>query len=77
MSICESCGMPMEKESDFGGESKDNKYCVHCTNEAGNLLPKETVRKNMINFFMKMKNTDQETAERFVDDHMSKMPAWK
>ncbi len=74
---CESCGMPMEKKEDFGGGKEGNRYCVHCTDAKGSLLPRETVRENMINFFMKMKQVGRGEAEKFVDSHMAEMPAWK
>jgi hypothetical protein len=31
--ICQSCGMPLEKEADYGTNadgSKSNEYCVYC-----------------------------------------------
>lgn len=69
--------MPMEDKEDFGAGDESNKYCVHCTDPEGKLKPRAEVREGMIQLFMKMRNTDRETAEKSVDEHMSKMPAWK
>lgn len=69
--------MPMEKKEDFGGGREDNKYCVHCTDEKGELFPRELVRENMIAFYMKMKSLSRQDAENFVDEYMESMPAWR
>ena len=74
---CESCGMPMKDLSQHGGGEINNPYCIYCADESGNLKPREQVREGMIGFFMKSENKSREEAERFVDEHMSKMPAWK
>jgi len=77
MKKCESCGMPMVKESDFGGGKKDNRYCRHCTYEDGNLLPRHVVRENMVKFAIKMRKMERPQAEEYVDKNMSEMPAWQ
>ncbi len=77
MKRCESCGMPMEKKDDFGGEKEGNKYCKHCTYPDGNLKPRHEVREGMIKFYMKMKHMPRAEAEKFVDEHMAGMPAWQ
>ncbi|MBD3209781.1 hypothetical protein GF318_00175 [Candidatus Micrarchaeota archaeon] len=74
---CESCGMPMMKQSDFGGAREDNRYCAHCTYENGNLKPRHEVREGMIAYFIKMKKLERKAAEEFVDRHMARMPAWQ
>jgi hypothetical protein len=75
--VCESCGMPMEKKDDFGAGNVENRYCVHCTDESGVLKSREEVRAGMVAFYMKMNGSGRENAERFVEEHMAKMPAWK
>jgi len=77
MKKCESCGMEMEAKEDFGGGKEDNKYCVYCTDKEGNLKSREEVREGMINFYMKSKGMEREAAEKFVDEYMKTMPAWK
>jgi hypothetical protein len=74
---CESCGMPMKDASHHGGKDVNNPYCVYCTDETGKLKSREEVRKGMIGFFMKSENKTREDAEKHVDEHMKKMPAWK
>ena len=75
--ICESCGMPMEKPSDFGGSDTKNKYCTHCTTSDGTLKSRTEVRDGMINFYINTMKKSRKEAEKFVDESMSKMPAWK
>ncbi|MFH1402641.1 MAG: zinc ribbon domain-containing protein [Candidatus Altiarchaeota archaeon] len=82
--ICESCGMPMEAPGDYGGGKVGGKYCVHCTDAKGNLLPRDKVRENLIKFLMSPAGEDnygekvekREDAEKIIDDVMSEMPAW-
>ena len=74
---CKSCGMPMEDASQHGGGDINNSYCVYCTDETGKLKSREKVREGMIGFFMKSEKRTREEAEKFIDEHMRKMPAWK
>ena len=74
---CKSCGMPMTDTSQHGGGDVNNPYCVYCTDDTGKLKSREDVREGMIVFFMKSENRSREEAEKFVDEHMRKMPAWK
>ncbi len=74
---CQSCGMPMDKPEDHGGGRPDNLYCKYCTDAQGNLLPRETVKQNMIQFYtQKMGKTPDEAAIE-VDKIMATMPAWQ
>lgn len=73
---CQSCGMPMATIDDHGGGRVDNLYCRHCTDQAGNLKPKEEVREGMINFYMQSMGKTREEAETAVDSHMAQMSAW-
>jgi hypothetical protein len=74
--FCGSCGMPLREKKDFGGGKLDNKYCVYCCDENGNLFPYETVLKNMANFIVKMNGISFDKAEKIARDNMDKMPAW-
>lgn len=67
----------MDKPEDHGGGKPDNLYCKYCTDPQGNLLPRETVRENMIKYHTQVLNKPQEEAESFVDEHMKTMPAWQ
>jgi hypothetical protein len=75
--ICESCGMPMKKAEDFGGQNMENKYCVHCTDDSGTLKPFDQKLKDMTGFIMRTSDLNHEKAEQMAKDTMSKMPAWK
>lgn len=67
----------MEKPDDYGGSNASNLYCKHCTDAQGNLLPRETVRQNMINFYNRTMGQAPEQAAAEVDKIMAKMPAWQ
>lgn len=77
MTNCQSCGMPMNAPADFGGGKTDNLYCRYCTDATGNLLPKEVVRQNMIQFYTQTVGKTSEEAMVEVDKIMGTMPAWK
>jgi hypothetical protein len=74
---CESCGMPMQDAKAHGGGDKNNPYCVYCTDQTGKLKSRQDVRKGMIHFYMAQMGRSREEAEKFVDGHMKKLPAWK
>lgn len=75
--VCESCGMPMERISDFGGGNTENKYCTYCTDEKGELKDFHTKFNEMIGFVVSRMNIDRSAAEKIVEENMAKMPAWK
>ena len=74
---CESCGMPMEKQADFGGRNSKNRYCVYCSDTRGALKPRDVVREHMITLFLRQRGGDRLTAERNIDAYMRRMPAWR
>lgn len=74
MNTCESCGMPMSKPEDHGGDSE--KYCKYCAPD-GKLRTREEVREGWIIATMKMEGISREDAEKKVDETMPKMPAWR
>lgn len=75
--ICESCGMPMRNQEDFGGGRLDNHYCVYCTDSDGNLKPYEEVLQNMKAFAIKTMGISETEALKMAQEGMSKLPAWK
>lgn len=77
MTNCQSCGMPMNAPADFGAGKTDNLYCRYCTDATGNLLPKEVVRQNMIQFYTQTVGKTPEEATVEVDKIMGTMMAWK
>ena len=74
---CQSCGMPMRQAKDHGGGEVDNPYCVYCTDQTGKLKSRQEIREGMIHFYMARMGKSRDEAERFVDEQMRKLPAWK
>ena len=70
---CISCACPLE--GDFTGPAED--YCKYCTDEEGNLLDRERIRKGVAGW---LKNLDpdisEEVALKRADHYMLSMPAW-
>ena len=76
---CISCGMPMEKKEDFSMQNTNKPYCVHCSDEKGNLLSYEEILENWSNFLIKIdkgKITKKEAVEQ-VKEKMKNLPAWQ
>ena len=67
----------MTKPEDFGGKNPENESCVYCSNPDGSLKTRNVVREGMIQFWMGREKLDRPAAEKAVDEHMAKMPAWK
>jgi hypothetical protein len=75
--MCESCGMPMRSAEDHGGGRADNPYCMHCTDEAGNLKSYAEALAGMTAFARQMMGVSEEEALKFAKEGMAKLPAWK
>lgn len=75
--VCQSCGMPMVRLEDHGGGRLDVHYCKYCTDAQGELKPREQVRQGMIDLMVTARRKSIEDAEKFVDNFMKKMPAWR
>jgi hypothetical protein len=69
--------MPMTEPEMYGGGDVENTCCCYCCDEAGNLKSREDVREGMTNFYMRHQGKSREEAEKFVDETMARMPAWK
>lgn len=67
----------MDKPEDHGGGDVNNPFCKYCTDEQGNLMPREQVRAKMIQFYIQKQGKTQEEAEKLTDQLMGTMPAWK
>ncbi len=74
---CESCGMPMRNQEDFGGGRLDNQYCAYCTGADGNLKPYEVVLENMKNFAVRTMGVSETEALKMAQEGMAKQPAWR
>jgi putative hemolysin len=75
--VCGSCGMPMRKPKHHGGGEVGNPYCVYCADETGKLKSHQEVREGMIHLCMAQMGKSRDEAEKFVDEEMGKLPAWK
>jgi len=67
----------MDKPEDHGGGDVNNPFCQYCTDEKGNLMPRDQVRAKMIQFHIQKQGKTQEEAEKLTDQLMGTMPAWK
>lgn len=74
---CESSGTPMPEAKDHGGGDVNNPFCVYCTDEAGKLKSRAEIREGMINLYTSRMGKPREEAEKFVDEQMNKLPAWR
>jgi hypothetical protein len=80
--ICQSCGMPLQKEGDFGtnsGGSKSEEYCFHCF-QNGKFLDEgitlqEKINKN-VKFAVQMGMSEQE-ARKMASNVLPKLKRWK
>ena len=71
MKHCQSCGMPLSAEL-----KRNETYCQYCSDESGNLYPKEVVLKGIVEWlksFSPDQNVDFETRASFF---LKSMPAW-
>ena len=75
--ICQSCGRPMKKPEDHGGGDINNPYCSECTDEQGHLKPRDVVKKNLIDYYISLKQCSWDEAETVVEEILKRMPAWK
>ena len=77
LQACESCGMRMGEAKHHGGGDVGNPCCVYCTDETGKLKSRAEIREGMINLYMSRMGKPREEAEKFVDQQMKKLPAWR
>ena len=68
---CHSCGMPLKKEKARGN------YCEYCSDENGNLHPKEQVKQGIAQWLSGWapEGTETDFAKR-AEHYMKAMPAW-
>ena len=74
--FCESCGMPLRKNEDFGGGKLDNKHCVHCCDDQGKLKSYDQVLLGMKQFMIQNMGVSEEESLISAKENMAKMPAW-
>jgi hypothetical protein len=79
--VCQSCGMPLQKEEDFGTNasgSKSEEYCFHCF-QNGKFLDEgitlqEKIDKN-VTFAVQMGMSEQE-ARKLASEVLPKLKRW-
>lgn len=81
--FCQSCGMPMEKEEDFGTERDGGKspdYCTYCYQQGA--FTADITMEEMIDFNLRFNENNgfplgtQEEARRGMLEYMPKMKRW-
>lgn len=82
---CESCGMPLMTDSDYGGQDKNNTWCKYCCNNDGTHRTYDEVLSRMSKFMFSQDGQQMsgiefkslEKARVAAKEYMAKMPAWK
>lgn len=77
MKICISCGMPMQKISDYPNGDTGKDYCVHCAHPDGSMQSFEEKKEAMAHFIFKTQGFDEKAAGEIAESNMKKLPAWK
>ena len=82
--FCQSCGMPMEKEEDFGTErygSRNEDYCCYCYKDSS--FTGDMTMEDMIRFNLKFNEENgnpfgtQEEAEKMMKSWFPTLKRWK
>ncbi len=72
--FCYSCAAPLSAP-EFKGPAED--YCKYCTDEAGNLRPKEEIKDGITRWLKSWQpDIDNTTATLRAEFMMQAMPAW-
>ena len=72
--FCHSCAAPLDSP-DFKGPAED--YCKHCTDEEGNLKPKEEIQRGLADWLRTWQpDVDDEKGLARAECYMKAMPAW-
>ncbi|MDD4300776.1 MAG: zinc ribbon domain-containing protein [Methanomicrobium sp.] len=80
--FCESCGMPMKEESEFGTEkdgSKSAKYCTYCFQNGVFIDPHLTKEDAVLKYAPMMAQNlgmPHEKAKIMVENYLSALPRW-
>lgn len=70
---CESCGMQINEKENI----EANKYCIHCTDDSGNLKSYDEVKEGMTQLAIKLLGVSPKKAKEVVERNMHNLPAWK
>jgi len=69
--------MPMETNEQHGAQNPNNRYCIHCTDMNGKLLPFEKKFEDLVKTAMDTRWMNREQAEKNALSQMAELPAWK
>lgn len=80
--VCQSCGMPMDKEELLGTHadgSKNNEYCTYCYQNGAFGNPDETLEQMIETCipFLKEEGMDEETARKHLGEVLPKLKRWQ
>jgi hypothetical protein len=68
--FCQSCGMPLP-------EAGNAVYCQYCTDDKGNLKPREAVREGIAAWLEQFSpNPGKVDFRKRADSYLNAMPAW-
>lgn len=72
--FCESCAAPLSAP-DFKGPAEQ--YCKYCTDEKGNLQPREVILGGITQWLQSWQpGITEEQAKTRAESYMQAMPAW-
>lgn len=80
--ICQSCGMPLKEEKDFGKNadgSNNEEYCCYCFDNGG-FIKDETMEEmieSCIPFMINNECPDRETARAKMMEYIPHLKRWK
>jgi len=80
--ICQSCGMPMTSDQDFGTNtdgSKNEEYCIHCFENGTFTLPDISLEQ-MIDHLVELSETwgmPKEEARKMAEENLPKLKRWQ
>jgi hypothetical protein len=69
--------MPLEKASDHALGDINQQFCVHCTNEQGQLNPYEDILSGMANYLVHSQGVAMTAAKEIAKDVLAKQPVWR
>ena len=79
MIFCQSCGMPLQKEEDYGTNndgSKNREYCVHCYKDGA--FTQDVTMEAMIEICVPfMTDMKPEEAKAMLKEHLPKLKRWQ
>jgi hypothetical protein len=80
--ICQSCGMPLKVEYDYGTNSdgsKSSEYCIHCFQDGGftddDISLQGKIEKNVA--FAKTRGFTESDARRMANEILPRLKRWK